>query len=398
MESRETNEDRLALQAFLMDINELESIEQKTSRFNAFETLGIVNTEIRHSNVLGWLMSPKESHGMGETFIKKFIQEITWGYGADLTGHDPLKLLLWGYHDLVVRREWRNIDLLAISKTNEFVLVIENKVWSKESRHQLKKYHDIIETEFPGYHKVFIYLTPFGDEASNPEIWKRLSYSQVVEMIEASLQLKEGMMETSVEQFLEQYIETLRRHVVGDNELEKICQDIYFKHKKALDLIFEYRPDAQSDISAMLKEMIEADENLIMDDSNKVMIRFTTKALDRKISNEGKGWTSSGRIPLFEFQNTGRALRIKLIIGPGEAEIRRNLYQITADHPGLFKGRNRRLTSSYTAIYLKNIIEYDMAYEDYHEKMFKDIRSRVEKFFDNELKALEQKIMEEYPE
>ncbi|MBY8909189.1 PD-(D/E)XK nuclease family protein [Salinicoccus roseus] len=99
------NEDMQALQNFLMDVSELDRLEKKTSKFNAFETLGIVNTEIRHSNVLGWLMTPNEQHGLGEAFTKKLIQEIARNYGDGLLEHDPVKLLLWDYHDLIVRRE-----------------------------------------------------------------------------------------------------------------------------------------------------------------------------------------------------------------------------------------------------------------------------------------------------
>ncbi|GAB3056844.1 PD-(D/E)XK nuclease family protein [Salinicoccus sesuvii] len=131
MESEQTNVDKQALQDFFMGINNLNQIEKKTSKFNAFETLGIVHTEIRHSNVLGWLMSPNEQHGIGGAFVEKIIQEIARNHNIEQYGHDPLQMLLWDYHDLVVRREWRNIDLIAISEANKLMLVIENKVWSK---------------------------------------------------------------------------------------------------------------------------------------------------------------------------------------------------------------------------------------------------------------------------
>lgn len=57
-----------------MDMEIFEQIEAKLSDFNAFETLGVVNTEIRHSNVLAWLLNPRENHGIGDVFIKKLIQ------------------------------------------------------------------------------------------------------------------------------------------------------------------------------------------------------------------------------------------------------------------------------------------------------------------------------------
>ena len=34
------------------------------------------------------------------------------------------------------------------------------------------------------------------------------------------------------------YANMLRRDIVGDEELKKLCQQIYVKHKTALDLFF----------------------------------------------------------------------------------------------------------------------------------------------------------------
>ena len=68
---------------------------------------------------------------------------------------------------------------------------------------------------------------------------------------------------------------------MGDRELEQICRQIYNKHKKALDLIFEYKPDLYSDISNDLQEFIKNTPGLILDDSNKTYIRFTTELLDK---------------------------------------------------------------------------------------------------------------------
>ncbi len=39
-------------------------------------------------------------------------------------------------------------------------------------------------------------------------------------------------------------------------EIEDICRKIYSKHKKALDLIFDYRPDLELTVSEYLAEML----------------------------------------------------------------------------------------------------------------------------------------------
>lgn len=62
--------DRESLEQLLMDTELLDRLEARVSGFNMFETLGLVNAEIRHSNMLAWLMSPKENHGLDDVFLK----------------------------------------------------------------------------------------------------------------------------------------------------------------------------------------------------------------------------------------------------------------------------------------------------------------------------------------
>ena len=65
-----------ALKAFLLDIECLEPLSEWTSRFNLFDILKITRTEIRHSNMLSWLLNPRENHGLGDRIIKGFIQYV----------------------------------------------------------------------------------------------------------------------------------------------------------------------------------------------------------------------------------------------------------------------------------------------------------------------------------
>src|SRR5690625_3900486 len=125
-------EDIKYLEKFLMDIDILDELNSYLVNFNAFETLGIINTEIRHSNVLGWLLDPNENHGLQDAFLKRFMQRIFYNFKemphSDLTLFDLTEV---NFSTFVIRREWRRIDLIIYSEVDEIVIVIENKVWSK---------------------------------------------------------------------------------------------------------------------------------------------------------------------------------------------------------------------------------------------------------------------------
>lgn len=56
--------DEQALQDFLLDIDCLKELSPWSEKFNMFDVLKISRTEIRHSNMLAWIMDPNENMGM----------------------------------------------------------------------------------------------------------------------------------------------------------------------------------------------------------------------------------------------------------------------------------------------------------------------------------------------
>lgn len=52
---------------------ELDNLQAGPNELNVFEVLGITNTEIRHSNVIAWLMRPDGSHGLGDAVLSRLI-------------------------------------------------------------------------------------------------------------------------------------------------------------------------------------------------------------------------------------------------------------------------------------------------------------------------------------
>jgi hypothetical protein len=69
----------------------------------------------------------------------------------------------------------------------------------------------------------------------------------------------------------------IRRYIVEDSEVQQLCQKIYVSHKEAIDLIVEYKPDRQKEVSDFLIDMIKSDPDLILDDSSKAYIRLYPK-------------------------------------------------------------------------------------------------------------------------
>ena len=268
-----------ALKAFLLDIECLEPLSEWTSRFNLFDILKITRTEIRHSNMLSWLLNPRENHGLSDRIIKGFIQYVVNSF----SGHSNIfDLLLMDCSDSKVLREWKNIDILVVSDANEFVLCIENKIDSSEQGDQLNKYRKIIEEHYSKYRKMFVYLSPAGSESSDLDNWCSMGYLDVMLIIENAC--KKVVLNRDSEFLINNYTDIIRRKIVGDDRLTEICAQIYAKHQKALDLIFENRPDQSAEISKVFTQWAaEATKigeiEVVLDRSNKSYTRFKTKEM-----------------------------------------------------------------------------------------------------------------------
>ncbi len=252
------------LDEFLLDNLELEALSDRLGQFNIFDTLKISKAEIRHSNVLAWLLTPNEAHGMGDLFLRRFIGRAIYNSEINLSKLSPSKVEVMDMRNIEVLREWRNIDVLVKDPDNKWCLLIENKVGSKESAGQLLRYKKIVDSEFPDHEIVPVFLTLNGDQASDKgqqENYISFSHGDVFEILEPLYKRFASQMANSVQTFLDHYIEILRRLTMQDAELEQLCKSIYRKHKEAIDMIVEYSQSVgiKDDIAQALPEVIPID-------------------------------------------------------------------------------------------------------------------------------------------
>ncbi|MCH8149724.1 MAG: PD-(D/E)XK nuclease family protein [Planctomycetes bacterium] len=231
------------LDAFLVDNRELEGLNARLGSFNIFRVLRVERTEIRHSNVLAWLLTPDETHGLGATFLRRFLSRLLLESDVSGISLTPAQVELMNLSDVEVRREWKNIDILVHSQEHNWCLLIENKIDSKESRDQLERYVKTVHNDMPGCQIIPVYLTVEGDDPS--EAGKKLgfvalSHSQVLEVAEQITEQHKTRIPRDASVFLQHYLDSLRRMTMQDDQLIDLCKTIYRRHREAIDLIVEY--------------------------------------------------------------------------------------------------------------------------------------------------------------
>ena len=387
-------DDAECLKNFLLDIDCLAPLDEWTSTFNLFDILKITRTEIRHSNMLSWLLNPNENHGLGDSILKGFIQYVVTSF---YDSNDPtiFETLLMDCHDFIIQREWHNIDVLAVSAEHRFILCIENKIDTGEHDNQLNRYRKIVEDSYPNYKALYIYLSPDGRESSDPDNWCSMGYQDVLDIVEKSRKKTKLLPEAGL--LVDNYIQTIRRDIVGDEKLAQICADIYAKHQRALDLIFENKPDKATDLASILlawaKEKTEKGEiEVVSEKSGKSYVRFKTAYMSSILPDAKEalsGWNTNNYY-FYEIKNIGgNEFFIQMACSSRNIpdDLRDMCNRINEFFPSKQQKENWQWRTHFTSKHSK--VDEEMS----EEKIFEQLDKKLE-----EILAFEEKLKEKLAE
>jgi len=350
-------ESRLAaLEAFVSENSDLEELEGILGPFNVFEAMGVTWQELRHSDFLAFLLNPSGSHGLGDLFLKRFLTAVL---RTSPHRFGPVSLVdvdVWDLTDTEVRREWRSIDILILSPRNGLVVIIENKVLSGEHDDQLARYWDRAKDHQLGGRIVGVYLSIGGDQPTD-ERYTPIGYGTVCQVLEGICASRRSVLGADVSMALTHYIQLLRRHVLEESDIARLARRIYEKHRAAVDLIIEHRPDQQADLRTLLEELVGNFEGLISEASTKRYVCFAPLAWDGVIPKAGERWVPSQRMLLFEFDNSADRLFLKLTIGPGPSDVRERLFNAVLHEGHPFDPGQKVLGRGWNTVWRRDILK-----------------------------------------
>jgi len=390
------DEARQALEEFDADNKDLERLESLLAPFNIFEALKAEHVEARHSAFLAFLLDPKQSHGLGDIFLRQLLKKALAGVSPEQSAVSLIDLDAWDLTETQVHRERYYIDILLVNETRKFVVVIENKIRSGKRPGQLKRYLKTVKQNYPDYKLVCLFLTPEGDEPREEEVYIPIGYTLICETLETLVESRGSFIGDEVLTAIRHYTQTLRRHIVKDFKIADLARRIYARHRKALEIINNYATDKQLEVSVELKKLVETNRSLHVESTGKVYVTFCPKSwTDIPALNMGKGW-HKGRILLFEFRNRPDSLRLHLVIGPGDPSVRKTLFDLSRSKPDLFKGEAIKsvLGQKWQTIWVRTFISRKDYEEDEAEDLAKKVRQAWERFVERDLPVLKQAIEE----
>lgn len=275
------NEDCISEKNLLEFINDNDFIElnRHLSAFNPFSVLKLEGHEIRHSNILAWLFDPDGSHGLGKTFLEQFLlclPDATYEEFNKENERIALKIAsdfsLTSEWSVFVRREAylkgkKRIDLEITCENNidnkrNFVILIENKVYSTQGKNQLKDYREDFEekikTEKLHFKMLPVYLTLNEDDTPNDTNYFHFTYKTIHEILEKILNTHGfAKQNEDAERFIRFYKSILEERLNMDTKEVKLAEEIYKKYYKEIDFIMAHASFDASDIALAGNEFIE---------------------------------------------------------------------------------------------------------------------------------------------
>jgi hypothetical protein len=226
-----TREDLLAI------IGELDA---RFRKLNFFRAVGAARAERRHSDFLGFLLDPFETHNLADGFLKAWLHSSLnaplHGTLSDSTADRIRRLLADDLRDSEVERERGYIDLLVLNRRMRVALIIENKVDYYEREGQLARYWDRVGRVHPEFDRVGIYLTAHSIRPEGSSEYLAVNYETVHDGVSKTL---EGLSpkEPELTTLLRHYRDLVREEFMDNSEKLDLAWTIFAKHPQAADFL-----------------------------------------------------------------------------------------------------------------------------------------------------------------
>lgn len=174
------------IKPLLKDINDIREEynewKKNEDNFNIFTILRKESDEVYlHSRFLSALLDPNGQHRLGTTNLNLFLHEVNSKFK-----YDP------NYLEVIPnnknRAEYKNIDILFIDKRSKQAVIVENKIYHKDTNHetegQLEKYYgSLIKEGIPKDNIEVYYLTLDGHEPSEDSVNLSGNYSELKDKV-----------------------------------------------------------------------------------------------------------------------------------------------------------------------------------------------------------------------
>jgi hypothetical protein len=201
------------------------------------EIFGVEEEEFSHSHFISWLLDPKASHGIGEVFLRKFIEKAA----------KEKKMSTDGIHfkNVHIEREKGGEEGIPdiVLGNESFDCLIENKIKSGEGRsvdengkvvYQTERYYKEYKNKFRTNKKFFVFLTKEGTHSKCQE-FVHLSYCDIRDILN-SLRIN---VSRPYDYVIDDYIQNLEVNILSEFRGFSKKAQLYYEYLRDIEHVRE---------------------------------------------------------------------------------------------------------------------------------------------------------------
>ena len=230
--------------------HQAETAKERT--FNPFDVLRYADYEIRHSNVLAWLLQPDGTHGIGDAFLRDFTTALN--EEARNQGVPPVPIpSRFEPEDVGVERELHYVDItlfLTGKKTDKSVVIaIENKTGEAVPDHveQVLGYDEKLREEYKAKYDLIqsVLLTTSSTSDASAHGVIHVSWARICDIVKSirereRFEFDEG---ERVRAFLGHYLEIVKRFAGQPDADPDYFTTLLEDHRLVLNKLLKERED-----------------------------------------------------------------------------------------------------------------------------------------------------------
>jgi len=196
----------------------------------------------------------------------------------------------------------RSIDLIIecysnVEKADSFVILIENKIYSKQSKNQLYDYLKFVKKKYHNSIILPVYLTL--DENDEPSEDRKseyfhITYFKIVEILKNLISYKISL-DNSANDFILYYIKILEELLGTNTKEQEFAKEIYRQYREIIDFILENGESSILEAGSNFIEKFNSDADVETklekyEKGNKRFFPFADTIIKNTIGGSEKDW------------------------------------------------------------------------------------------------------------
>lgn len=235
---------------------------QKSSEFSPFDVLRYADYEIRHSNVLAWLLRPDGSHGIGDAFVRAFMHCLNESAAKANVPRFPMPETFEG-DNIRVEREFHHVDIALLLPKERLLVAVENKLEAAAPQHydQVDHYEKELRKRYKRKYNVRRVLLTASREGATEREAVHVSWFTIHKVIGSLYpDRRRPIASEAIGAFIQQYLDVVDKTVLQQATSGASFRKLLVIHRP---ILAKLREDKRRGVDSTFKAIGDLEQNAL---------------------------------------------------------------------------------------------------------------------------------------